>query len=298
MIDKPGIYDMSNDEYHADPCPVPSLSSSGARQILDECPARYWHDRTNPKPSTNVLDVGSLAHSVMLEGDAWRERFEVLPEGHNGRTNDGKALVASIEESGKTAIKHDDWQKVEAMVAALRAHKLANAAFSNGAPEKSLFWLDKEFGIWKRARLDILPANGRIFPDYKTCLSAHPEKLRRAMFNYGYHQQAAWYLDGIKALGIAERPAFLFVFQEKEPPHCVTIRQPDDTALMWARELNKRASAIFARCLQSGDWPGYDDDIGTLSLPDFAVNEYQRLDGMGLFDISAWFQSPNEEKAA
>jgi hypothetical protein len=298
MITEPGVFDISAEEYHADPCPEPSLSSSGARQILRECPARFWHDRNNPTESSAAQDIGSLAHSVMLEGEVWRDRFEVLPEDFNGRKKGGKALKASIEDAGKTAIRHEDWQMVSAMVEALRAHELANAVFMNGKPEQAMCWKDPRFGIWRRSLLDWLPnPGGRIFADYKTCVSAHPADLRKAMFNYGYHQQAAFYLEGIKALRLATRPRFIFVFQEKKPPYPVTIVQPDDNALMWAQMLNDKAASVFAECLAADHWPGYSDDIEMLALPGFATNEYERLDGLGAFDIAARFQSPEENAA-
>lgn len=297
-ITEPGVYKIPEADYHADPCPLPSLSSSGARKIMSECPALYWYDRNNPREKTNALDVGSLAHAMILEGDEWRNRFAVLPEDHNARTNEGKAIQAGYEESGMTVIKHADFEKVAAMADAIRAHKLASAVFSNGRPEMTLAWQDKQFGIWKRVLLDWLPNDGgRIFADMKTTISANPEALRKTMYNYGYHQQAAWYLDGIKALGLTDRPSFIFVFQEKQPPYQVVIAQPDETALMWARTLNEKASETFARCLDAGHWPGYSDDVEVLSLPGFAEHEYQRRDGMSAFDIAAEYQSPKGEAA-
>ena len=43
-------YDMTTDEYHADPCPEPSLSASIAETIWRESPnhARNEHPRLNP----------------------------------------------------------------------------------------------------------------------------------------------------------------------------------------------------------------------------------------------------------
>ena len=68
----PGIYpDMDEAEYHADPVSGWSLSASGAALLLDpSCPALYLHSRENPKPRTKALDMGVLAHRVVL-GAGW-----------------------------------------------------------------------------------------------------------------------------------------------------------------------------------------------------------------------------------
>ncbi|WP_242401117.1 hypothetical protein [Acetobacter okinawensis] len=51
IITTPGIYDLPEAQYHADPCPTPSLSNSVARILLDESPmhAHFSHPRLNPE---------------------------------------------------------------------------------------------------------------------------------------------------------------------------------------------------------------------------------------------------------
>ena len=56
-------------DYHADCCPVPSLSSSIARKLINESPAHAYlaHPKLGkgPNESTNSLSLGSLVHSLM-----------------------------------------------------------------------------------------------------------------------------------------------------------------------------------------------------------------------------------------
>ena len=42
MINTPGIYEIPATEYHADPCPEPSLSASVARTLIDRSPLHAW----------------------------------------------------------------------------------------------------------------------------------------------------------------------------------------------------------------------------------------------------------------
>lgn len=284
-ITEPGVYTLSLDAYHAHD----SLSSSGARQLLAECPARF---RYGEPGRTKALDLGDAAHEWILEGEAWPQRHVVLNDDFNARTKDGKARIEEIEASGRRPLKASDFAIIKAMKQALEAHPLASAAFHNGKPEQSLFWRCSEFGIWCRARPDYLRLDSRIVPDYKTTRSAEPEYLMKAMFEYGYHQQAEWYLRGIETLGLIEEPRMLFVFQEKEPPFLVTCVTPSDVALQWAALQNRKAREVYARCLQTGVWPGYADDVVTLDLPVWAEHRLHDRSERGKFEIAAQMQSP------
>jgi len=72
-ITEPGIYDIPETDYHADPIAEPSLSSSIAKILLARSPRHAWanHPRLNPnqEPETRrEFDFGSAAHAMLLEG--------------------------------------------------------------------------------------------------------------------------------------------------------------------------------------------------------------------------------------
>lgn len=286
QITEPGAYDVPEDVYHADEfLPMPSLSSSGARKLLPpSCPALFDHERRHRR-ETSALRFGKAAHLWLLERKEWDSRFVVLPHDHSNRTNDGKKLVADIQRQGKTPLSFAEFEKVKAMAEAIKAHEFAYGAFERGLSEKTLVHFDEEFGIWTRCRPDFFPRGHAIVPDYKTTVSADPEDIRKSMWTYNYHAQAAWYLDIVMALGLIEAPRFLFIFQEKEPPYLVTCVTPSDTALEWGRIQNRKAKEIFATCLHTGKWPGYADNILTVDLPGWAENTLQRKHGEGDFEV-------------
>lgn len=296
-ITEVGVYDVPEETYHADKfLPAPSLSSSGARKILNECPAKFWFERENPREPSDVLRIGKAAHQKLLEPGAWSDKFEVLPANWNARTNAGKEFKARIIADGKTPLTNDQFLMIEAMLEGLKGHPYAMAAFEHGVAEKTLIWKDPEFGIWCRVRPDFFPHNHRIVADYKTTRSAAPDALQRAMFEYGYHQQADWYLTGIRELGLIESPRFLFIFQEKDPPYLVTPVTPSDIALDWARIQNRKARETFARCLDAGKWPGYTDDILTLDLPVWAEHRLHERKEQGAFEIAREAYAPHAAK--
>lgn len=288
QITVPGVYDIPADVYHGDPVPGGSLSSSGARKLLaPSCPARFKYERDNPPASTEAFTFGKAAHRHVLSAGEDIVRVDAP----DWRTKAAKAARAQAHAEGRIPLLDKDMGVVEDMAAAILAHPLASVLFdpANGQPEQSLFspmtvLVDdipepRQVTVWRRCRLDWLPAlgdgSGRyIVPEYKTCESADPERLQRAFADHWYPQQADWNLDLIESLGIAVNPRMVFVCQEKKPPYLVTVVQPDAVAMRIARWRNTDAIKTYARCVATGRWPGYSDDVVPLPLPPYVEREY------------------------
>jgi hypothetical protein len=276
VITEPGVYDIPADEYHRDPVADSSLSSSGARLLLPpSCPAIFRHRQDNPV-FKDEFDFGHAAHQMVLGAGAEIEIFE-SPTWNKKADQEGKK--ASRQE-GRIPLLRKDYKVVEEMAAALRRHPVASALLNPeyGMPEQALVWRDERTGVWRRALLDWLPqppATGRmIVPDYKTTASANPESIQKSAYNFGYHQQADWYLDGVKTLGLAQDPAFVFIFQEKSAPYLVTVVQLDAIAMRLAREKNREAIDLYRKCSAADRWPGYSDDVELIGLPSYIENQY------------------------
>jgi hypothetical protein len=269
VVDEPGVYDMPEAEYHADPVPGGSLSASGAKLLLPpSCPALYRYRRDHPKESA-AFDFGTAAHKFVLDSGPDITVIDAL----DWRTRAAQDARKEARAKGIVPLLVSEFSEIAEMARAIEQHPLASALFdpARGKPEQSLFWADGEFGIWRRARLDWLPEPrpGRriVIPDYKTAAAVDRESIRKAVANFGYHMQAAQYIDGVRALGLDEDPAFLFVFQMKDPPYLVNVVQLDDDAIRAGRERMRVACEMFRDCTQTGIWPGYSQDIETISLP-------------------------------
>lgn len=289
IIDKPGIYDMPNDVYHRDPAITPSLSASGMKKIINECPARFWWEnrRLNPQAEekrTKALDIGRAAHLWLLQGEQFSNEIAVMPPDLDLRSNAGKAFAAQAEGEGKSVIRAHEFEAIKAMREAAMRSKLVREELSNGEAERSLFWQDEETGVWLRCRPDWLPTALQFIPDFKTTEDAHPDEFRRAVNKYGYHIQAAHTLAGIEAVTGHRPEGFRFVVQEKKPPYLVSVCALDDEALMVGAAYARRAIRIFSDCLSRDRWPGYDGDVCTIGLPNYAVSEYEAMEAIGLFD--------------
>jgi hypothetical protein len=277
-VTKAGVYlEMPVEVYHADPVPQGSLSSSGARKLLPpSCPALYRYERDNPPAPTDTFDLGHAAHQLALGVGP----EIVVVDANDWRTNAAKEAKAQAHEDGKVPVLRDTYEQVIAMRDALHAHPIASALLGDGGQgEVSLFWTDEPTGIWRRCRLDWKPAprTGRaIGIDYKTARSADPEKFAKSAVDYGYHQQHAWYLDGMVALDLADKDAaFVFIVQEKTAPYLVSVVQLDVEAVRIGRQLNRRAIGIYAECQSTNTWPGYADDVALVSLPFWYERQFE-----------------------
>lgn len=276
----PGVYDIPAEEYHRHP----ALSSSGARKLLPpSCPALYKHHRDHGQPTRRVFEIGHAAHKMVLGvGPAL-----VLVDEERWDAKVTKARVAAIRAAGGVPLKRAEYEQVQAMAKAVADHPYAGALFNpdrGGKPEQSLFWTDPKTGVDCRARVDWLPEPHRgrlILPDYKSAAEVDPESIGKALHNYGYAMQAPFYLDGLAALGLAERAAFVFVVQMKTPPYLVTVAEVDAESLRIGQHYNDLARRTYAECTASDYWPGFSDmDPVTVSLPGYAKNRFYEETGL------------------
>ena len=273
----PGVYDIDEALYHSDPVPGGSLSSSGARKLLPpSCPAKFRYEQLHPSPPTKSMELGTAAHKMVLGIGAPIE----MVDAKDWRTKAAKEAADAARARGAVPLLPGDYFRVQEMALAIKTHPVAGALLDpgrGGLPERSLFWVDPEFGVWCRSRLDWMPppTTGRfVIVDYKTTSSAGPEALPKHVANFGYHVQADFYCRGIRALGIHEDPDFLFVFQETEAPYLITTAQLDEETMWAARQANQEALERYRDCLESGIWPGYDEEIQLVSLPPWSRRRY------------------------
>lgn len=275
-ITSPGIYDdIPHEDYHADPVPGGSLSSTWARWMTDDemCPAkvRWQIDHPAAREVTEDMEIGQAYHTkvfgqgpeiVAVEADDWRTRA-------------AQEIRKAARAEGKTPLLARTLAEVDEMVSVLRADPHAAAIFSEGKAEQSFFWQDRH-DIWCRGRVDWLPTprEGRrlIVPDLKSAKCAAPKVFGSAVMDRGYAQQADWYLRGLRALGIADESSiFVAIVQEKDPPYIVQPIQFTEDDMAVGRILNDRALDLYAECKASGKWPRYADGFALASMPSWYI---------------------------
>lgn len=277
LIESPGLYALSAEEYLADPVkPSPSLSASLAHVLLSQSPLHCWtaSQRLNPawKPEeSDAFDLGRAAHAYLLQG----ESLFVLIPWPDYRTKEARGARDLARAEGKVPLLMHRWTDVQAMATALRAQLAAQEPpipFTNGQPEQTLVW--EEDGVWCRARLDWLYDDRRTVDDLKTTQgSAHPAGFSRRLFDQGYDVQAAFYLRGVKAIFDMEAD-FRFVVTESTPPYGCAVVALDPEAMAFADQKVSRAVDLWRECLTANRWPAYPTRVCYAEVPGWEATRW------------------------
>lgn len=260
---KPGLYDLSIEDYHRGP----GLSRSGLMEFK-RSPYHYWYKYLNPdykaEPVTQAQIVGNALHTYVLEPDEFEKRYFVIPE-FNKVTKEGKGRWQKIksELGKKETLTANQYQTLQHMAASLKKNKLAMQLIEKAQIEQSLYWTDPDTSILCKCRPDILRSN--LVCDLKTAQNGSPRSFQYAAFDYGYYIQAAMVREAIKQLKQKLIKDFLFLVIEKARPYAVSIYQLDEASLDKGYQEFKTLLARYQHCLETNDWPAY--TIQEISLP-------------------------------
>nr|BDD45322.1 hypothetical protein 41 [bacterium] len=273
---KPGIYnDLSNQAYHADP----AIGSSGLRDFI-KLPALYHWNYISPdnpgRVSTPAQEMGSAAHTVVLEPEKFDELYMVAPE--EARDRRSKAWTETYNQAfdaGKTPILFKEYQKLMEMVEAFRSHPLATKMVVGGVAEQSHFAKDPTTGIIMKARPDYLIA-GEYMIDYKTTgIDLGVTNFSRHEFNMERHIQAAHHKAVVELTTGQKIKEVLHIAQMQKPPYFIRIFRIPEDWLEFGEDTRRTGLDNFAHCLKNKDFPAYPvNEIEDLILPNWAYHQF------------------------
>lgn len=246
-----GIHDVPEGDYHGD---RRSLSVSGMKKLMD-CPARFRWEQDNPPIHKDAYDFGHVAHELILGKGAG---YRVL-DFDSWRSKDAREAKEQAHADGVTPILTGDHQKALNLAEAVKADPTVAGMLSSGSPEKALYGKHEDTGIILRGRADWITTKADGTPvvvDIKTCASARPDAIDRAMSDFGYAPQAAHYIELMRQNG-HDNAEFWFVFVEKAEPHLVTLAHAGEDALEYGRAFVEKAIRLYAECEATGHWPAY-----------------------------------------
>lgn len=283
-INKPGAYTIPEDDYHADPCAVPSLSRSIAHTLVYQSPLHAWcqHPRLNPQHESQEserFDLGSAAHAMLLGGSA--PKIAVI-DADDWRTKAAKAARDEARANGLTPIlrKHDYSVRkmVEAARKAIERSPYAGC-LDDGSSGQTLVWQDG--ASWCRCLVDRMTAGNSLILDYKTTESAAPSAWSRGhIVQHGYDMQCEWYKQGAEAV-FGTRPSFVFIVQEIHRPYAVSFVTLCESFADVARGKIAFALARWRQAMSSNQWPGYSSFIA--EPPPWELTEHE----MRMADVAA-----------
>lgn len=293
-ITAPGIYaGIPIDDYHsAVICgSEPSVSSSVLRKLFMRSAGHYWayspynpESRAADEEDTEALILGRAAHHVLLGEQFFAERYIVRPDkivgedGYkpwNGNRNTCKNWLYNHRHL--IVLTPDQADQITGMASALAKHPLVIEGALNGYVECSMFWRDERTGIWLKARPDVMPSDCGDFVDIKKTRSVDYFALQSTLDDYGYYMQAALIFEGATALKWPTESFSLF-FVENDYPHLVRDVTLKDEDITLGAEVNRAMLEKFARCYQSGEWPGYGEGTvgGTIELSERSRERIKR----------------------
>lgn len=311
-----GIHaDIAAADYHRDPAPEPSLSSSIAKVLLEQSPRHAWyqHPRLNADmpaeaDPTRQKEIGTAVHKLVLGRGG--ELLVIDAADYKGGV--AKTARATAMEEGMCPILRPDHDKAQAIALAV-SEQLAQFHDCHGFPTAAaeVVGIARDAtGAWLRCMMDKFEDRGAsaIIYDLKSGdLSAEPSGLGRRIANMGYEVQAALYERVVLTLRpeLSGRLTFRWIFVENEFPHLISVGELDNAGLEIGRKKVAAAIALWNRCLRDNNWPGYPAQIVIAEYPPFAesawlarelADETIRDAGMDPFLIRAPWQPPRPQR--
>lgn len=272
LLDRSRYWQCSNHDYHADLTHDSHSSLDLFMRSVEQYAARRVFNTVQPPPPTEQMEFGSLFHSICLEHDKFDEEY-ILQEKFDRRTKKGKIGWADFLERayGKKIVEPEDVERAYAMRDGVDRNAYSSALiFDNGISEVSMQCVDQETGLPLKIRIDRLSATGEM-GDLKSTNDVSPSEWSKTVYKYGYHRQAAMYLDCARQYGI-EGP-FTFIAVSKEPPHEAVPYRLDENAVAMGRAENGIILRELKERWETGDWHGrWSSGVQVVGLPRYAYS--------------------------
>jgi hypothetical protein len=137
------------------------------------------------------------------------------------------------------------------------------------------------FGVKCKARIDRLTADCGAIIDCKKCQvgKADQESFAKSVANYGYHIQAAFYAEVVRA-AVGEYPLFTWMIIEDKPPHCVNVIDASNFDLQVGRWEVQRVLDQWKRATETGVYHGVLREHATVAggIPAWLASRYHGID--------------------
>jgi len=270
----------------ADYLAAPGLSSSSLKILLDSPLTfkRKMDGMVKDKP-TDAMALGSMLHSSILEGRLiYRTQPATYGDGKKWNWNAAECKAWGEAHKDMPILTEAEAEFVKSSFTYVITHPKCSELISGGKPEVSVF--AKIDGRLFKGRFDYYTptycgtAEDARITDLKSVADASSRGFASAAIKYGWHLQAALYCKLAKALG--DGPVeFNWIALQKGNLPLVNVKRFGMFSELVGNEALQDAIDILTRCEQSGVWPEWRDDDGTvkqLDVPDWAMKDDEALD--------------------
>jgi hypothetical protein len=272
------LLNVTEEEYHADPCAGPSLSHSIAHTLVTESPRHAWLEHPKlggvKRVATKAMDEGSILHRMLLGEGA---DFDLITA-DNFRTKVAQEQRDASVAAGRIPLLMKDFDKLSTACNRIRENAAGQGFPFGGLSEVSIEFTERadKGEILCRCRIDQV-RTGHLLYDVKRVRSANPKDLSRLIVEFGYDIQWAAYTHGYEELNgdAVGRSDMVFLFCEVEPPYEVVPARLDGALREIGMRRWTKAVRLWEQLLNEGSWPwpGYTDGAVTLSAPPWVVSQ-------------------------
>jgi hypothetical protein len=268
----PGIYDISNDEYHASE----GISRSAISE-LKKSPLHYYyrylsHERP-PQKQSSAMAIGSAVHTLVLEPNNFNKEFAIMKE-INLRTKAGREAKEQfkLESAGKIFIKEEEFNTASAIAQSILEHSKTQKLLQQAMVEKSIYWVDEETDLLCKARPDVWNPTINIICDLKTSNDPSPDAFVYAVKRNDYHIQAAMQVDGVLLTTGEKIDSFTFIAAPNEPPYKPYFYVLPDEVIEQGRREYKDALKILKKCFETNKWDVERECVQSLVFSEYSLN--------------------------
>lgn len=242
--------------------------------------AKNWHKWVNgykEEESTTAQEWGTNLENLLFYPEQ-KDRFVLPPETYvnskkqtadwTWQSKTCREWRKEQEEAGKTVVDRDDWTRLNNAIkffwACAETREFVNCSKRQVMAEAT--YEDRETGVIVplKVLIDLVP--DRNHPEYhddlgdlKTATNSDPFVWAREIHKWGYHWQAALYLDVWNIATGEGRTTFRHPVCESPPPWETTPYYLDSDFVTLGRMQYTDALKSYSKCLATGKWPGYAD---------------------------------------
>lgn len=257
---------MTEKEYRE----APGINKSTLWNIR-RSPAHYKYFLDHPQEDRPAFQFGRAVHSSILTPTAYKRDFAVMPEGIDRRSKAGKEAyeVFCQEAEGREIISAADAAVIKQITTVVKKNKDVMNLLKGTRREKPIFWVDNN-GLKCKCRVDAI-GSGRII-DIKTATDAGTDTFTHEAIKYGYHVQAAHYIDAYHHTVSMKNPDWYFIVIEKAEPFAINILKADLGFIDYGFFVRDKLLSILMQCQKEEFFPSY--GINDLCLPGYVAEDY------------------------
>jgi len=279
---------MSNHEYHTHE----ALGSSNLKMILENARKFRLVKGGELKIESKSLDFGTAFHTYVLEPEKFDDEVAVFDEGPTAKIielaeneniglYDGKAKTRNAkdfkekqEQSGKTLLFPDEWEKVQAFKEAkgkiiisaeefkqiqrmaTHVRNLPNMDMVLKNTYKELSFFGEIDGVKVKCRPDFMGVKGDkvwVFDLKTTADEATAEAFAKTSANFKYFMQEALYREVLRQNGL-KVVSFSFIVASKKEYSTALRASHSHVALEYGNDLVEKAIQKYKYCSENNLW--------------------------------------------